>query len=1027
MTTCRYRHSGVALVRAGTGAGQAGLPIDLDLSDEEAVRREGLAWLAGVWALADVREALTMASLDLAEHIARLVFSRTEPASTRDLRRAILPAATYLLRWQRRVTPFGLFAGVMPADVGPAAARIGVRHRAVARADADWIGTLSDRLERDQLLRPHLTVIADSSAVIRDGRLIVARRADPGSRASGAAGETSVRWTRPVKAAVEMAVSPVRFAVLTAALAERSPAAGPRKVRALLDVLVDEGFLITSLRPPMTAENPLDYLIGALRAAGAELLPATAPVLCELEGIAAELHGHDGCADPARAAAVRARVSARMAALEPATRYPLAVDVGLDGKVSLPGEVLDEAAAAADALLRLTTRPSGSVAWADYHARFLERYGPGALVLVRDLRADSGLGYPDGYLGTRRARPASRMLTERDGVLLGLIQQATIAGREEIVLTEDVVQALIAGELTAQVLPQRIELGVTVHARSLAAIVAGDFELRVVAAPRAATSMAGRFGHLLTASELERLAGTYRVAEDDAVAVQLSFPPRLRHNENVVRVAPLVSDVLPVGERPGGPADHVIGLDDLAVTADAAHMYLVHRSTGRRVIPRIAHALDVTVQTPPLARFLAEVADARTACFGPFDPGAARGLPYLPRFRYRRTVLAAARWLLSTGDLGSPGDGTGWETRLNAWRQRWRAPSRLVLSQGELRLPLNLDHRLDRTLLRARLDRSGRVELREDHPAGADGWIGRPAELLIPLTLVTPPARTLPVTARSGEVHQPGAPAVLRAQITGNPARFDDIIGGHLPAVGCSLAGLAERWWMRRYRDLTHPECPERLEICLRLASPLAFPAVATMLAGLAARLETVGLPGQLTFAPYYEQPGLYGHGEAMAAAEEVFAADTAAATAQIVMAAAAGIPAQALAAASMAQLAAAFGPDPESGYRALGRCVARGSGPLDRVLRDLACRLADPAPDFGQLRALPGGDAAAATWEQRDLALAAYREALAAERDPGTMLPTLLHEHHMRAIGLDPVTEKQTSRLARAAAHQRLALAALR
>ena len=1019
MTTRRYRHSGVALVRSPTSAGQVDLPLDLDLSDKEAVRREGLAWLARVWALADVREALTTASLDLAAQIARLVCSRPEPASTRDLRRAILSAAIYLLRWQRRVTPFGLFAGIIPADVGSAAARIGTAHRAVQRADADWIAALSDRLGRDQLLRPHLTVIADSTAVIRDGRLIVARRADPGSRAPDSAGETSVRWTRPAKIALEMAASPVRFAALATALADQFPAAGRQKVGALLDVLVDEGFLITSLRPPMTAEDPLDYLIGALRAAGAGLLPATAPVLCELERIAAELRGPDACADPARAAAARAGVTTRMAALEPATRYPLAVDVRLDGEVSLPSEVLDEAAAAADALMRLTTRPSGSMAWAQYHARFLERYGPGALVPVRDLVADSGLGYPDAYQAARRARTDWRMLTERDTVLLGLIQQATIGGHNEIVLTEDVMQALTGGGQAAQVLPQRIELGVTVRAGSLAAINAGEFELSVVAAPRPATSMAGRFAHLLTASERERLAGTYRVAEDDAVTVQLSFPPRLRHNENVVRVAPLVSDVLPLGEHPAGPADHVIGPDDLAVTADAAHMYLVHRSTGRRVTPRIAHALDMTVQTPPLARFIAEVADARTARFGPFDPGAARSLPYLPRIRHRRTVLAAARWLLSTGDLISAGDGTGWETRLDAWRQCWRVPSRVVLS-----LPLNLDHRLDRTLLRARLDRSGRVELREDHPASADGWIGRPAELLIPLTLVAPPARTLPVTTRPGEVHRPGASAVLRAQIAGSPVRFDDIISAHLPALGRSLTGLAERWWMRRYRDRAYPGSPEHLEICLRLASPLEFPAVAATLAGLAARLEAAGLPDQLTFAPYYEQPGRYGHGEAMAAAEKVFAADTTAAAAQIIMASAAGIPAQALAAASMAQLAAAFAPDPVSGYRALARCLGRGGGPLDRALRDHACRLADPAADFGPLRALPGGDAVAAAWEQRDVALAAYRQALAGQRDPGTMLPTLLHEHHMRVIGLDPDAEKQTSRLARAAAQQRLTLA---
>jgi hypothetical protein len=98
--------------------------------------------------------------------------------------------------------------------------------------------------------------------------------------------------------------------------------------------------------------------------------------------------------------------------------------------------------------------------------------------------------------------------------------------------------------------------------------------------------------------------------------------------------------------------------------------------------------------------------------------------------------------------------------------------------------------------------------------------------------------------------------------------------------------------------------------------------------------------------------------------------------------------------------------------------------GPLDRSCRDLACGLADPAGGLAALRALPGGGATAEAWDSRDAALTGYREQLAAQRDPGTVLRILLHEHHMRALGLDPAFEKQTGRLARAAALRHLALA---
>lgn len=1001
----RYRHCDFALLRSTTHPGDIDIPSGLNLDRPDAINGEGRMWLAKTWVRDDIREALTVASPQLAEHVDRLLAAGPQERH-QDLRRVLVSVTSYLVRWERRVTPFGLFAGVMPVTVGTPARTLDT-HRVVARADADWIAALTSRLERDPALRPHLMVVADNTSVARDGRVLLARREGPGARVPGPIKEASARCTRPVRAALDIAASPVRFRDLVDELGKRFPSAAAEKIRSLLDGLVDEGFLITSLRAPMTTPDPLAHLASALPAAGPR---------CELGQVRDGLRAHHTSAGPG----LPTSVTERMEALAPATRYPLAVDVRLGGQVALPERVLDEAAAAAGTLLRLTRRPFGSMAWMEYHAQFRERYGPGALVPVRELLSDAGLGYPDGYLNTRRARPAHRMLTERDAALLALIQQAMSSRVEEIVLTEPVIESLVTDDLSAMVPPQRVELGVTLHASSLEAIGHWDFELRVVAAPRIPTSMAGRFAHLLTGPERDRLAATYLAGQaEDAMAVQVSFPPCVPHNENVARVAPLLEHVLPVGEHPSPDGADAVSVDDLAVTTDAAQLYLVHVPTGRRVVPRVPHALELTTRTPPLARFLAQVADARTAGFGPLDPGAARVLPYLPRFRYRRTVLAPARWLLGTTDVSSGGD---W---LGAWRSRWRVPARIVACDGELRLPLNLDHALDRSLLRARLDRAGRLELREDAPPGGDGWLGRPAELLIPLILDSPPPRPLPVTAPPGRTCLPGASGVVCARLTGNPDRFGDLTAFHLPRLATSLAGITERWWVCRYRDMIHPWSPQHVAVCLRLSDRSAFAEAAAGIAAFAVGLSARGLPGQVTLVPYHEHPGRYDSGDAMTAAEKVFAADTAAAIAQLTTGPVADVPAQALAAASMAQLAAAFFPGRAEGYQALTKCLEQGSGPLDRHARDLACRLADPADDFKELRALPGGDKVADAWRVRDTALAAYHQALAGQRDPGTMLRTLLHEHHMRAVGLDPGTEQRTGRLARAAALQRLALSA--
>lgn len=744
---------------------------------------------------------------------------------------------------------------------------------------------------------------------------------------------------------------------------------------------------------------------------------------------------HNTLTDPARAARTRAAVSEPMTRLAAGSEHQLALDLRLDARISVPPSVLEEAARAVEVLLRLSTLPFGSLSWVDYHARFRDRYGPGALVAVRDLVADSGLGYPTGFLGAPRARPSWRVLTERDVRLGALIQTAILEGADEIRLTDADIDALTVGEHPTAVPPCRVELGFALHAATTQAVDRGDFQLQVVAAPKTPTSMAGRFAHLLDPANHAQVAASFTNSHEahDVLAVQLSFPPRRAHNQNVTRVGALLPEVLSLSEHPDR---QVITVDDLAVTADAEQMYLVHQPTGRRIVPHIPHALDTIVQTPPLARFLAEVADARSAVFGPFDPGpAARNLPYLPRIRYGRTILAPARWLLTTADLtpddphhaDTAGDndtaGGRWTASLQAWRRRWRVPARVVACHGELRLPLDLDQPLDRALLR-RLTRADRLELREDTPVDGYGWVGgRPVEFLIPMALTVPPARPVPITTPPGRTLRPGASTVVHARLVGNPARFDPVLTTHLPILADRLLnyGLC-RWWIRRHRDMIRLEADQHLSLFLEFSSPDGYAAVCAMLAEFAAGLAERGLPGELILAPYHQHPARYGRGPALQVAQEVFAADTAAAIAQLRTANQAGIPAQALAAASMARLAAAFAPDQPTGYRTLLSCLRDATQPAERTTTDLARRLADPTSEHRHLRALPGGDAVADAWQARDLTLHAYRNHLLPQRDPVSVLPTLLHEHHMRGVGLDPDIERSTNHAARAAAMRCLA-----
>jgi hypothetical protein len=99
---------------------------------------------------------------------------------------------------------------------------------------------------------------------------------------------------------------------------------------------------------------------------------------------------------------------------------------------------VEEAAAAATALVRLSPEPGGTVAWRDYHRRFLDRYGLGAVVPLPDLlHAGNGLGYPAGFRATRLSNPVTRSgASARTALLTRLAHDAAWNRQREVALTD---------------------------------------------------------------------------------------------------------------------------------------------------------------------------------------------------------------------------------------------------------------------------------------------------------------------------------------------------------------------------------------------------------------------------------------------------------------------------------------------------------------------------------------------------------------------------------------------------------------
>ncbi|MEU6036121.1 lantibiotic dehydratase [Actinomadura sp. NPDC047616] len=1013
-----YRCADTALVRAARHA-VLPLPAWPDLTDDspgQVVRWR--TWLRQVWALDAVAEAIEQASPVLARQIEAMC--TTASADTRQMRRTVMSVVRYLLRMTGRATPFGLFAGVAPATFGPQPmAAWGEGHRPVARADARWLSDVTVRLEACPNLLQRLPLMANSAAFVRGGRLIVPYPPRPRRSDRAATTEVSLRFTSAVRIVMEAARTPTRFEALAEKVAAEFPAAAPSAVRALITTLVEHGALISSLHAPSGTLDALGHLVEQVEAAGGDDVSQSADLLHRLREI------HDGLEEHNRAASVVARrrlrtaLREKMAALSTAADQPVAVDLRLDCSVVLPPQVAREAETAASALARLTAFPFGTPAWQRYHNRFFERYGTGSLVPLRDVvDPDVGLGFPEGFLncGPEPREP----VTARDRRLLALAQEAALDGREEILLDEQLIGELQAGDHAAMEVPPHVELRFYLRSTSLAALARGDFGLTVVSPSRGVGTTTGRFIGLLEPDERARAAAVLEhlpVIDPGSLPVQVSYAPLHQSDAHVTRAPALLPATISIAEHrlPGGK---VIPLEDVAVGCDRRRLYLASLSRRCRLEPTILHALDLRGHTPPLARFLAEITRSQAAVVTAFDWGAAGYLPYLPRVRYGRTVLSPARWRLHRRDLpGRSAPWPQWEKAVDEWRTRRRAPHTVALTEGDRLLRLDLNQRAHLAVLRAHLDSADVAVLTE--VSANDAWLeGHAHEVVVAMTAARAPRwPTVPPVSAARLLtrdhgHLPGASRWLLVKLYMHVERHPEILGRHLGELFTQW-DEPPLWWYLRYRD---PRWHLRLRIAL--PTPSEFGAAAGRVSAWAARLRRHGLLSELQFATSYPETGRWGTGPVMDAAEKVFAADSCALAEQF---ARPDRPhPQALAAANFVAIAAAFTGSTQRGMDWLIRYGnVRVPQSPDRAVLTEAVRLADPTGGWAALRAAPGGTAILAPWQDRDLALTRYRALLDEVGDPGPdmVLDSLLHAHHLRAAGIAKEDERVCVRLARAAA----------
>jgi thiopeptide-type bacteriocin biosynthesis protein len=981
-----------------------------------------------------LRAALTVGSRDLLAALDR------SPASGRDAARVQRKLLRYLIRMSARPTPYGLFAGVALArwgrrtDAALAAAAPVTR----TRPDMEWLWALVGTLEAIPEVRRRLRLIANPAVIVRAGRVFASE--PPGAGTGGApASPVSIRATGAVKRALELARQPIPYRRLHEELLTFA-AATAEKVEQLVDELLRHNVLTTDLRPPLTCCSPAAYVVSRL-----DDIPAAAATRRGLAELLSALTDWDQLA-PERRAPAWPHLVERVTSIHPLPAS--ASPVQLDSALVLDGDrvheaVGDEAAAAAELLLRLSPYPRGLPQLNSYRQAFEARYGHAREVpLLELLDAQFGLGPPvhghGGGGGMDAQRAARRHQTLRDLALDAYRDQ-----RHVVELDDELLARLETWTPALEEAPLSLDVSAFVAAESATALDAGDFQL--VVGPNLGAGAGGRnlgrFAGLLgdeAADGLGRLADAEADLAPDCVFAEIVYAPQRPRLANVVVRAPIRRYEITLGATPGVSWERVVPLWEMVVGVRDGRFYVRWPRIDSDIVAVQGHMLN-PMGAPPTVRFLLDATADAQVQLSSFDWGPAAGFPFLPRVQRGRIVLSLAQWRIDprvdTPDLAASSP-TSFAERISAWRARRFVPRAVYLAAGDNRLLLDLEEPSHLELLRDELRAvpdGATMLLEEGLPGRADAWLrgpggGHMSELVIPVVRRREPRRTRPevLVARRRAAHVPtnsrlcppgGEWLYLKLY---HPAMIaEELISGPLRSFAefALAAGLAEAWFFIRYAD---PD--PHLRVRFHGDPDTLLGPLLKAVSRWATDLMADGTCVRFSFDVYEREVERYGGPDAIRVAESIFAADSTAVPQMLELSRAelSTIDRETLAIVSIDDLLASvgLGEDQRLAWYRENASLSRADGQQYRQRQALLRRLLGSS---GALAAEPGGRALERILRSRGESLAgvpgqldALEQRDALEQPISALCASHVHLHCNRLLGGEAAIELRVLQLLR-------------
>lgn len=704
----------------------------------------------------------------------------------------------YIFRMATRCTPYGAFSAVGLGLIGNATNLRLVRpseSKRVIRLDQAVVGAAQAKIFRDapplEVLRKCAVLINGSAWRAPDGwRYVEARRRSDWTHYELA----RIANSDAIDEVAEMVNQEIQFEALVERLVVRHSAARS-DVEAFLTRLVSEQFILAGPQVSVTGDDPVADFAHRL----AELKIA-APASIAVTSAQSKI---DAVKNVDRAVPIMTYKSIHACfddtSIEADRARLVQVDLHLSGEpVTLESGIVSKIAETLAHLRPILVRRANNLT--DFSQQFERRYGSQRVPLLEALDSDFGVGYGSQtkvrtplVKGVIPPAPASQNVsfTEMDVFLLNRAQNAAREKRSSIELTK----TDVAKFSSKHSFPST--------AAALGSLFIQDngdfgFDLSGIFGPPAGTLL-GRFG-----SGNPRLAAlladfqSTADSSDQPIVAEIVHMPEGRVGNVVIRPVLSQYEIAYLGSA-GVPVDRVLSPGDLELACEAGSVFLWHKPSGRRVIPRMsnAHNFDNALNLP-VYRFLGALGRQGEPIVGWSWGAIGSTLSWTPEVTFQGIRLSRERWTLYPVEVKKiVKEGI---TAVRVVQGQRGIPDRIRVVEGDNYLELDLSHNLDQQLFldaarrrpSLQIERAPAIDKSVVHDVSGAPYAN---EIAIPLRTRSKghdvPRKAIRASGENAANWAPGS-EWLYARIYCGSSTADDWISNHYPrfehharSVGC--------------------------------------------------------------------------------------------------------------------------------------------------------------------------------------------------------------------------------------------------